>query len=84
MENHFFKMKRDIGIAQSSKKERDKEWLLNNATQNDIHDTIPISLSVISIVLGSSAMAAIKYHLFSSSVSDKDIGMVSCSSMWLY
>ena len=30
--NHFFKMKGDIGMAQSSKKERNKEWLLRKAT----------------------------------------------------
>ena len=30
--NDFFKMKRDIGMAQSSKKEGNKEWLLSKAT----------------------------------------------------
>ena len=32
--NHFFKMKGDIGMGWSSKKEGNKKWLLSKATQN--------------------------------------------------
>ena len=69
----------------SELQKRKKQGVVTQKSHIELLDTIPISLSLISVVYGLSALAVIKYYLYTTlSISDKDIGLVSGNSMWLF